>query len=156
MSASSMPHVGPAMICASSTTLIPFNAPFIFGRLDHWNHRWTQMNTDDLRRVKRRAHGPAAIHLHEPSVFICVHLWFLFAFEFGFLLGEKGLVADLEVFGAEAGEAFVVFGGGERARVAQPPREFLVPAPDARPAIGEALRGRTRPCFASATRPHAR
>src|SRR5665213_4380521 len=27
MSASSMPQVGPAMICASSTTLIPFNGP---------------------------------------------------------------------------------------------------------------------------------
>jgi hypothetical protein len=27
MSASSMPQVGPAMICASSITLIPFNGP---------------------------------------------------------------------------------------------------------------------------------
>src|SRR5436309_8412809 len=29
MSASSMPHVGPAMICASSTTLMPCNGPML-------------------------------------------------------------------------------------------------------------------------------
>ncbi len=47
-------------------------------------------------------------------------------------LGEKRRVADAEILGVEAGEALVVLLGGERPRVGEPAREFLVPARDQR------------------------
>src|SRR5687768_15683576 len=62
-----------------------------------------------------------------------------FAFEFRFCLREERLVADPEVLGAEALEAFIVFFGGKRLRIAQAAREFLVPAGDERRAVGDAL-----------------
>src|SRR5258706_3535870 len=67
------------------------------------------------------------------------------ALELGLLLGEEGPVADLEILGAEAVEAFGVFRVGEGARVAQAPRELLVPARDERRAVGDAPRSRL--CF---------
>src|SRR6185503_7778463 len=64
------------------------------------------------------------------------------ALELGLLLGEEGLVADLEILGAEAVETLAVIRVGEGAWVAQAPREFLVPARDERRAVGDPPRGR--------------
>src|SRR5258706_15175737 len=62
------------------------------------------------------------------------------ALELGLLLGEEGLVADAEILGAEAVEAFAVLRVGEGARVAQAPREFLLPARDERRTVGDSPR----------------
>src|SRR6185436_6266684 len=58
-----------------------------------------------------------------------------------YLLRKKAAIADAEVVGAEAREAFVVLRVTERYRIAQPVREFLVPARDQRCAIRDALGG---------------
>src|SRR2546423_5808742 len=102
MSASSMPQVGPAMICASSTTLMPVRGPLFM-----WH----------TRRIQS----------------------FSFPFELRLGFREESLVADLEVLGAEAFEALVVFLRRQRARIAQAAREFLVPARHQRRAVGDAL-----------------
>src|SRR5690554_218911 len=47
-------------------------------------------------------------------------------------LVQKSFVADLEILGAEAGEAFVIFLGRQRGWVQQSPRKLLVPAGDQR------------------------
>ena len=106
MSASIIPQVGPAMICASSRTRMPASGP---------GACWC----------------PLASSTSAPD-------------EFRLSLGQKRRVADAEVFGVEAGEAFVVLGRGDRPRVRQAARELLVPARDERRAFGDALRGRER------------
>src|SRR5258706_8949940 len=78
------------------------------------------------------------------------------ALELGLLLGEEGLVADAEILGAEAVEAFAVLRVGEGARVAQAPREFLVPARDERRTVGDSPRRGLRLGFDLVVRDDAR
>src|SRR5260221_14150793 len=116
------------------------------------------MNTGKPRALSVSARRDAALPITDKpswpfafSVFICVHLCPMvsrprhsLSFELGLALFEEGLVADLEVLGAEAGEALVVFLLGERAAAAQPALELLVPARHQRRAFGDALGGGTR------------
>src|SRR5512147_1989663 len=105
MSASIIPAVGPAMICASSSTRMPESGPVWAGR---------------------------------SGTFASTLIAWLTADEFWLLLGEKGRVADTEVFGVKAVEALVQFLRRQGRAFGKAPRELLVPASDEWGAVDDA------------------
>src|SRR6185503_9537831 len=107
MSASSIPQVGPDMMCASSITRRPASGPSI---------------------ICRSSSTPSPLIPHSS------------AHELRLLFRQERLVADLEVLGAEAREAFVDLGLRQRRPLPQPADKLLVPARDQRRAVGDPLR----------------
>src|SRR5436189_163622 len=102
-----------------------------------------------LQWARRSSFGKAiCVHLRSSAVSL--------AFEFGFHFGEEGLVADLEILGAEARKALVVLGRSEGAGIAHAPRELLVPARHQGRALSDALRSGARFGFHFAVGHHAR
>src|SRR4051812_46188304 len=113
MSASIIPQVGPAMICASSSTRMPASGPVC--------EPVCRPRVESVLNASGSGSAAAEIRL---------------------LLREERRIADPEILGVEAFEALVVLGIGERARIGETAGELLVPARDQRCAVGDPLRGR--------------
>src|SRR3546814_15221816 len=94
MSASSMPQVGPAMICASSSTRMPASGPVWGGSVVIPSPCGARLG----RRVRRGRLLPGEIRR---------------------ALVQEGRIADAKVLGVEAIEAFLVLRGRNRALLRQ-------------------------------------
>src|SRR5690606_21007569 len=111
MSASIMPQVGPAMICASSMTRIPASAPLALPG---------EVPVDDCI-----AWAPGRVSA---------------SLEAGLFLGQESAVAAAEVFGVKAVERLVAVFVGKRLAADQIADEFLVPAGHERGPFGDPAR----------------
>src|SRR5207245_3366021 len=131
-SASNAPHVGPAMIWASSRTRSPASGPVCGAG-----------GSAALIRAPHACGFATALPPRGSNSRLGTAPRRSSADESGLALGEERRVADAEVLGVETVEAFVALGIRQRPRVLDPAREFLVPARDQRRAVGDAFGGRT-------------
>src|SRR3546814_671314 len=134
MSARSCPQVGAAMMWLISTTFRPCSRPAFPLSVIFGFPSFTFSESPRPEPVEGRGYALMLRQAQHEGLSVPA----LPPLELGLLLGEEGLVADVEILGVEAGEALRLLRLAQRRPAGEDPvDEFLVPAVDERGTVGD-------------------